>query len=169
MRSKNGKGKELRGRILDVLSLALATGFGSGYSPVAPGTAGSLLAAILAFISRGHSLLFYGLLGIFLLPGTLAADRAERLLGQKDPSRVVVDEMAGIFLSAMLVPARDYGLFAAALCFGLFRLFDIWKPWPVSKVQDLPGGYGIMADDILAGLLAGAISRIVILFTGRIC
>lgn len=89
------------------------------------------------------------LLGIVVVVGTWAACRAERVLDRKDPGIIVVDEVAGMIVSVLFLPRTPQVLVAAFL---LFRLFDIWKPFPVRASQDLPGGFGVMVDDLLAGV-----------------
>ncbi len=80
--------------------------------------------------------------------------RAVKLFGDKDPSRVVVDEVMGQFIVFLFVPL-EISLWLVAAGFFLFRLFDIWKPYPIDSLQSLPGGIGVCADDILAGIYAG--------------
>lgn len=142
----------------------VATGFGSGLLPKAPGTWGSLLAVVL-----GEGLLqlvglvgVAGLAGVSTLAGVPASGRVALLSGRKDPGEIVVDEIAGqaIALAGLhaVLPAGApdplrWGL--VALAFFLFRVFDILKPGPVDRLQSLPGGWGVMADDLLAGALAG--------------
>ena len=89
------------------------------------------------------------------LAGTWAATRAEKLLGKKDPGAVVVDEVAGQLITFLFVPwlAGPWTVFAGFLA---FRVFDIWKPYPVRRLEGLGGGLGIMADDMLAGFYAAA-------------
>jgi len=157
------------------LATLVATGFGAGLSPVAPGTAGSLLGlAIAVLIARALStgaagsltasvgLLMSGLAAAIL--GVPASTRACRALEAKDPGCVVIDEVAGQLLASAPVPLFAFSswLGAAAawfLSFAAFRLFDIWKPGPVRWLQDLPEGWGVVADDVAAGLLAaGAVA-----------
>lgn len=142
----------------------LATGLGSGLLPKAPGTWGSVLAVLLA-----EGLLeVAGVAGVAVLAavstvlGVPASGRVATLRGREDPSEVVIDEVAGqalalALLHAVLPPAAPeplrWGL--VLLAFGLFRLFDIAKPGPIDRLQSLPGGWGVMADDLLAGLAAG--------------
>jgi phosphatidylglycerophosphatase A len=90
-------------------------------------------------------------LALVTLVGLWAASRVERALGRKDPGVIVVDEVAGMMLSVLLLPRTPQVLVAAFL---LFRLFDIWKPYPARGSQALPGGLGVMADDLIAGLYA---------------
>lgn len=144
--------------LVDRVALLVATAGGVGYTPVAPGTAGSFLALLilwaLPFSPLGLALILLGVVGI----GIWAAGRAERLLGGKDPGPVVIDEVAGMFLSVLLLPRHFVLLLAAFL---LFRLFDIVKPFPIRQSQTLSGGLGVMLDDLIAGsytlaLLSGA-------------
>lgn len=132
------------------LALFLATGAGVGYSPLFPGTLGTLWGVGLAWGLRGASGPVH-LLGALLLlgVGVVISGEAEQLRGQKDPPCVVIDEIAGFWLAAFRVPA---GITSYALVFLLFRALDIWKPVP--QLERLPGGWGIMLDDALAGILA---------------
>jgi phosphatidylglycerophosphatase A len=136
--------------------LWIATGLGLGYSPFAPGTVGSLAALPLGFVlaSRGaHWMIPLSCL-ISCILGWLSAGGAARSLGKSDPGAIVIDEVAGQLLALCFVPA-DWRYYLAA--FLLFRLFDIWKPYPISRVEKWPGASGIMADDLLAGALALAV------------
>ncbi len=138
------------------LILFLATGAGSGYAPFAPGTAGAVVGLLLwaaAAVGLGASgaALLAGLVAISAL-GVWSAGRAEALLGHDDP-RITIDEVAGIWLALLWLPAR---LDVALVGFVLFRIFDIWKPPPLRAAEALPGGLGVMADDLLAGLYANA-------------
>jgi phosphatidylglycerophosphatase A len=126
----------------------VATAAGAGHSPVAPGTAGSLVAlAILWFVPFSTASLAVSFI-LVVLAGVWAGDRAERLLKQKDPSVVVIDEVAGMMLSVLTLPSTPMVLLSA---FALFRLFDIVKPFPARQAQSLAGGLGVMVDDLIAG------------------
>lgn len=137
------------------LPMLIGTGFGSGFSPVAPGTAGALLASLiwffLSFFLTGFTLLWVTviLILVFTIAGVWAADRLEPVWGE-DPSRVVVDEMVGVWIALLAAPVGHvwYGLGA----FVLFRLFDIFKPLGIRRMESLPGGIGVMMDDILSGI-----------------
>ena len=137
------------------LPMLIGTGFGSGFSPVAPGTAGALLAFgvwyALSFLVPASVLLWLTvvLALVFTVAGVWAANRLEQAWGE-DPSRVVVDEMVGCWITLLAAPAGHlwYGLAA----FGLFRLFDIWKPLGIRRMENLPGGIGVMMDDVLSGV-----------------
>ncbi len=139
--------------------LWLAVGFGSGLVPVAPGTAGSLVAA-LAYLGLGRLAWPWQVLAVaaVTLLGTVAAARAERVWGE-DPGRVVVDEVAGQWIALFALPPT-WGWVAAGFC--LFRLFDITKPPPCRRLERLPGGLGVMADDLAAGLYARLILAAVV-------
>ncbi len=137
----------------------LATGAYVGFSPIAPGTAGSALAIL---IDRGlrltESNIVYGLaVAFFSVAGVLASNVAEKHFAKKDPSAVVVDEIAGMLLSLFLIPVSWIGLLVGFL---LFRLFDIIKPFPCRRAEGLHGGLGIMADDLIAGVYANIVLRL---------
>ena len=133
----------------------IASGFGSGFSPFAPGTAGALVAVIiwtvLFYVIPFNILLVVTslLIVLFTAAGIWSADKLESEWG-KDPSKVVVDEMVGVWIALLAVPVGNvwYILFA----FLLFRFFDIFKPLGIRKMEQLEGGIGVMADDILAGI-----------------
>ncbi|MBO4986126.1 MAG: phosphatidylglycerophosphatase A [Bacteroides sp.] len=137
------------------IPVMIATGFGSGFSPIAPGTAGALLATLiwfaLATVFSDIPLLWVtgALIFLFTFLGIWAADKLEPYWGE-DPSRVVVDEMVGVWIALLAAPSGHlyYGLAA----FALFRLFDIWKPLGIRRMERLPGGLGVMMDDILSGM-----------------
>jgi phosphatidylglycerophosphatase A len=93
--------------------------------------------------------------------GTWAATRAEKLLGKKDPGAVVVDEVAGQLVALLFVP-KGAGWWVLVAAFVAFRVFDIWKPYPVRRLEGLGGGLGIMADDLLAGFYAAAVTSLLI-------
>ena len=155
---------------LHPVATLLASGLGSGLSPFAPGTAGSAVALALAWslarlldpsgdasILSAVGLLVSGL--AIGAAGVPLSTRVARAIGAKDPGCIVIDEFAGQFLASSPVPLFRFpsaGTAAAAwiASFLLFRLFDVWKPGPVRRLQDLPEGWGIVVDDMLAGLLA---------------
>lgn len=138
----------------------IATWFGAGRSPVAPGTVGTIAALPVHWVLRSVAPVPYAAAVILVtVAGTWAAEREALRLGEKDPSSVVVDEVAGVLLALFI--ARGAGLKAEIVSVLLFRLFDIWKPGPIDRIQHLePAGVGIMADDILAGALAGVLARL---------
>ena len=129
----------------------IASGGGAGYVPIAPGTAGSAVAALgLWLIPFSRIAFFVTLLGVIVV-GIWASHHVELLLGRKDPGLIVIDEVAGMMVSVALVPRSIPVLICAFL---LFRLFDIWKPFPAREAQSLHGGAGVMVDDLIAGVYA---------------
>ncbi len=144
-------------RLASRSALVVATGLGSGYSPVAPGTAGSLLGLLLFWPLAGRPpAQVFAATAILVVVGTLAAHHAARALGEKDPGLVVVDEVAGQWVSLLLLP---FTLGTALAAFFLFRAMDVLKPWPARDFERLPGGLGIVADDLMAGLYANLLLR----------
>ncbi len=141
----------LSSRVLDRVALAVATVGGAGYSPIAPGTAGSAVGALILWLAPfsriGLTLFFVAV----TVAGVWAAHRVERLLGAKDPGAIVIDELSGMTLSVLLLPLTP-GVLATA--FILFRVFDVLKPPPARASQRLGGGVGVMVDDLIAGLYA---------------
>ena len=148
------------------LPQALATFFGFGYFPWGPGTAGSLAALLIAIALHSwfHAgrLTFALLILLLLFPAVWAATHTARLLNAEDPGLVVIDEVLGQWLTLIGASALNWKSFLAA--FLLFRLFDIWKPWPIRRFEDLPEGLGIVADD----LAAGAYAALVLLISGSL-
>jgi len=133
-----------------LLATPLATWFGCGYAPKAPGTAGSLAALAIAWLLPLPPLGF-GLLGLLLAgPAIWAANVTAAETGLKDPQIVVVDEVVGQWMT--LAGAATLNWKSRLAAFVLFRLFDIWKPAPVRQLERLPGGFGIVADDAMAGV-----------------
>lgn len=133
----------------------LATGFGTGLSPIAPGTCGTLVGIAFYWPLRQLSLPVYvGVVVVVCVLGIWICGVTARHLGSRDPQCVVWDEIAGYLLTMIFAP-RDPAWVVAG--FVLFRLFDVLKPWPVSWVdRNIKHGLGIMLDDLAAGLYAGA-------------
>ena len=139
--------------------LMLGLGFGSGLSPFAPGTAGTVVALLfvplLASLSLGYLcavLLFASLLGIYI------CGYSANKLGAKDPSSIVWDEFVGLWIALAGFPVSSFWLLSG---FVVFRCFDILKPWPISVLdRKIPGGLGIMLDDILAGMMTWLVLRL---------
>ena len=131
----------------------IALGFGSGLSPKAPGTAGTLLTVPLVYFLQQQSLLIYGLVTLFvLLTGSWVCGYAAKKLQVHDHSGIVYDEVAGFLITMMFVPTGLYWMLAG---FILFRFFDALKPWPISWLdKNLHGGFGIMFDDVVAGVVS---------------
>lgn len=134
------------------LAHLLATGFGAGHSPIVPGTAGSAVGLALFWPLASLPLAWQvGICVVVFLLGVAAAARVARDSGVEDPGIVVVDEIVGQWLTLLALPFTPLG---AGLGFVLFRVMDVWKPWPARQLEHLPGGWGIMADDVMAGIYA---------------
>jgi len=124
-----------------------------GYLPIAPGTWGSL--AALAFwyliLPPISSNTFIVLIVVIFVLGIYTSSITEGVLEKKDPSAIVIDEWVGQWIALVFLPKS---LVWGVVAFALFRLFDIWKPYPISKLDNIKGGWGIMLDDVLAGIYA---------------
>ena len=138
--------------------LFIAQGAYSGRVPKAPGTAGTVIGVLLYLLLKDVSPLWYGIacVGVTVL-GTWAAGYADCILGTKDSPSIVIDEIAGFLVALFLVPFA-WGYVLAG--FALFRFFDILKPWPLKRLQDMPGGPGVMLDDIGAGVYTNIILQV---------
>ncbi|MEP6925729.1 MAG: phosphatidylglycerophosphatase A [Pyrinomonadaceae bacterium] len=167
---------------LDYLALTLAT-CGVGYIKLAPGTWGSLVGVGLYLIWRyfGAAVLQIGLasgwrtdqleawrielniLAVLLISavGIWAAGRAALLMNKKDPQQVVIDEVAGQFIALMFIPF-NVAWWMILAGFLLFRFFDILKPYPIDGMQELPGGFGVVVDDLVAGIYAAIVMSIIV-------
>jgi phosphatidylglycerophosphatase A len=144
------------------LALAIATAGGAGYVPVAPGTAGSAVGIALYFLTCRLSPTWQiVVLAVITVAGTWASSRAAIHFQRQDPSQVVVDEVAGQLLTLLLIGA---GWMGALVGFLVFRVLDVLKPWPARRLESLPGGYGIMADDLMAGVYGWIIMRALAVF-----
>jgi phosphatidylglycerophosphatase A len=169
----------------DYVALAIAT-CGVGNLPLAPGTWGSLVGIAIYLLVRGvllklffeaasptgntfdqvqYAVVAFGLLAIVVIvaAGVWAAAQTEKLSGKKDPGKVVIDEVAGQYIALLPIPlSLEPAWWSMILAFILFRFFDIVKPYPARRLESLPGGLGIMADDVIAGIYAAIIVAIVV-------
>lgn len=138
----------------------LALGFGSGLAPKAPGTFGTLMAIPLYLLMQPLALSFYLMITIAVcIAGVYICDKSARLLNVHDHPAIVWDEFAGYLITMIAAPA---GWFWVVLGFGLFRFFDIVKPWPIKWLdKSVAGGFGIMIDDVLAGVFAAVVLQII--------
>lgn len=134
--------------MLDRVALIVATAGGVGLAPAAPGTIASAGTAVALWLAAPTRLWLLALCVATSAVGTWAAGRAERMLGRKDAGQIVIDEVAGMTLTVVVA-----GTGAAALLVGflLFRLFDVAKPFPAGASERLPGGVGVVVDDLIAG------------------
>jgi len=156
-------------RLISRISIIISTLFGTGYFPFAPGTAGTLF-AVAVYLLLPESLftqilLFLPLLVLLTLISVPITGIAEKKLG-KDDGKIVLDEFAGFFFGMILIPKK---LVLVLFAFILFRIFDIFKPEPVNRLQKLKSGWGIMADDVMAGIYTNLSLQIIIrIFPGII-
>ena len=141
--------------------LAFVTGLFSGYAPIAPGTAGSLVGLAVALIPGALEPEI--IIPLSLITFSLGVYFSNRYSTAKDPdpSFVVIDEVVGMWIALFLLPFTPLALF---LSFVVFRLLDILKPFPARRLEQLPGGWGIMTDDVVAGIYANVIVRIILGF-----
>jgi len=147
------------------IALALATVFGVGYIPFAPGTFGSLAGLLLWWLlpasAAVHSVVIVVLFAIGSWSGTIADRHFKRI----DPAPVVIDEVMGMLITLWLNPVGWVGAFGA---FVVFRLADVVKPYPANRLEGLPGGMGVMADDGMAAIYANLAVRLAIWLFGRL-
>ena len=176
---KRGQSLKIRGAG-DLLATFIATGFGAGFIPFGPGTWGSLVGLLIS----------YGLISVFSLDAVLlqnalliasvilaavgiwAGTRAETIFDRKDAGQIVIDEVCGqvisfVFIAPYIVRLGSQWRWWMILGFLLFRAFDIFKPYPINRLQGLTGGVGVMMDDILAGIYAAVLMSLALLFVSR--
>lgn len=139
----------------------IATAFGAGYSPLIPGTAGSVVGLATFVALHRLSPLWQVIVTVAVCAvGVVAATYTATRVGKKDPGIVVIDEVVGQWISLLFLPFTPA---TACVGFVLFRIMDIVKPWPARDFEALPGGLGIMADDVMAGIYANLVLRIALL------
>lgn len=156
--------REQRRALLATPAGWLACGFGSGLAPAAQGTFGSLAAILPWLLLRQYSLsLNLLVIAIGFAIGVWACDVAGRALGVDDHRSLVWDEFIGQWIAWL--PALIAPWWAVVLGFALFRLFDVWKPWPIRYFdRHLKGGLGVMVDDVIAGIFAAAVLKLVLIW-----
>ncbi|MBN2372751.1 phosphatidylglycerophosphatase A [bacterium] len=146
------------------LAMAIASLFGIGYIPFCPGTFGTFAAIFLyAVIARFSLYSQVGAIFVIFFIGVWAAQKAEKILNKKDPTVVVIDEAAGYLLTMCFLP---FSITVSLIGFFLFRIFDILKPFPIKRLEKISGGWGIMMDDILAGIYSSVVLRVILYFIG---
>ncbi len=165
-----------------IFSWIIATWFGSGLLPIAPGTWGSLAAIPFAYLISVYTCpyaLISGIVALFFI-GVWASNKIERSAQMKDPGFIVVDEVVGQWIALLPLPflysfldPNSFYLFSApivAVAFIAFRIFDIWKPWPINYAdKNISGGYGIMFDDVIAGMYALIVTSVLTAGMVMIC
>ncbi len=145
--------------MLIFFSRLLTTGFFIGYIPGAPGTYGSIFAIFLLYLFPDINNL-YSMILIFLI-GVLLSSWDEKIYKIKDDSRIIIDEIYGIFVAFLYLPLKIPVIITG---FILFRLFDIFKPLIIDKSQNLPSGWGVMVDDLIAGVFTNIILQIIFIY-----
>jgi len=140
--------------------LILATGFGVGYSPIAPGTMGTILTIpIYLFLSAIPSLLYELTLITSFFFASWVSGYAQKYFGRLDDQRIVIDEMMGFLITMLWLPKTNFSIITG---FFLFRFFDILKPFPIRRMEKRwRGGYGVVLDDVLAGIYANIILHLI--------
>ncbi len=142
---------------MNSLAKAIATALGAGYSPIGPGTCGTAVAVPLAWLLAGLPLWQFSVITLAVtLVGVWAAATADRAWGTHDSGRIVIDEVAGYLVTVALVDRTNW--IVLGIGFVVFRFFDIVKPPPVRWLdENLPGGWGVVLDDIAAGVMGAAV------------
>ncbi len=165
----------------DRFTALVTTFFGSGMSPKAPGTMGSLAAAVVAYpmaLAASQSGVMIGAHIIFLVAAIVVffgaipfVNKAMRDTGTEDPGWIVIDEVCGVFMALAFVPAGSIVAYPwiLAIAFGLFRFFDILKPLGIHRFEKFPGAWGVMADDLLGGIYAGILLWVGIWLVSSYC
>jgi phosphatidylglycerophosphatase A len=149
--------------MLDRFFLFLAAGFGAGYSPIAPGTAGTLVAIpIYFFLSFIPSPLYELTIITFFFLSSWISEKAQREWGRRDHPRIVIDEIVGFLITMLWLPKTTLFII---LGFFVFRFFDIVKPPPIRLLERVKGGYGVVLDDVAAGIYSNIVLQIISYFT----
>jgi phosphatidylglycerophosphatase A len=146
-------------------ALAFATVLGVGYIPVAPGTFGSLAGLVVWAALPSSALAQFAFILVLFVVGSWSGGVAERHFGRTDPGQVVIDEVMGMLVTLFLNPVGWRG---AAVAFLLFRAADVVKPYPANRLERLPGGIGVMADDGMAAVYANLVLRLALQIAHRV-
>lgn len=142
----------------DKVARSLATLFGIGYLPVMPGTFATLAGILLYLLIKKNLFIYLALTAVFIVLGFIVSGKAQKTFGAKDPKEIVIDELCGILIVYILIPFRICNL---VIGFIIFRFIDILKVYPIDRLERLKKGWGIMLDDIVAGILTNIILQIV--------
>jgi phosphatidylglycerophosphatase A len=148
-----------------VLPLAVATVFGIGYAPIAPGTFGSAAGLVVWWLLPASPAVHAAAILTLFAAGSWSGSVAERHFGRTDPGQVVIDEVMGMLVTLFMNPA---GWIGVLLAFFLFRLFDVIKPYPSDRLEKLHGGVGVMADDGMAAIYANLVLRACLWIAARV-
>ena len=146
------------------LALLVATVMGVGYAPFAPGTFGTAAGLLLwAVLPTAPAVQALAILALFAV-GSWSGSVAERHFGRTDPGQVVVDEVMGMLITLFMIPVGWWGAVAGFL---IFRVADVLKPFPANRLERLPGGVGVMADDAMAAVYANVALRVALMFVAH--
>ena len=145
--------------------LAIATVFGVGYAPFAPGTFGSAAGLVLWWLLPSATVIQAAAIVLMFAIGSWGGNIAERHFGRTDPGQVVIDEVMGMLITLFLNPVGWIGALAGFL---LFRVFDVIKPYPANRLEQLHGGIGVMADDAMAAVYANLVLRFCLWSAGHL-
>jgi phosphatidylglycerophosphatase A len=150
--------------VIDRLGLAIATVAGVGYAPIAPGTFGSAAGLLVWWLLPASTAVQAAAIVVIFVAGSWGGNIAERHFGRTDPGQVVVDEVMGMLITLFLNPVGWAGALAGFL---LFRIFDVIKPYPANRLEQLHGGVGVMADDGMAAIYANLVLRLGLYILGN--
>jgi len=150
---------------MEKIVLLTATFFGIGYFPGIPGTAATAAGVALAFLLKGQALAYAAVVFVLLALGVWSSGRLEKTLNRKDPGIVVIDEVVGILIALAGVPLTWP---VAISGFFLFRAFDMFKIYPVNRLEAMPGGWGVMLDDVMAGVYTNIVLSIAVRWAGLV-
>jgi phosphatidylglycerophosphatase A len=152
-------------RVARTIILFISQGAYAGKFPVAPGSAGTVVGVFIYLGMKGLPPVHYAAVCILvILVGMWAAGHAEIMLGRTDSPLIVIDEIAGFLTAMFMIPS---GLFFIVSGFVIFRVFDIMKPWPLKRLQELHGGPGVMLDDVGAGIYTNVLLQLAAVFISR--
>ncbi len=151
--------------MIEKLKLIFITGFGTGYTPKGSGTVASLIGIIFFVLFSKYIVVYYLLLLFIIVGGIYFSSWGEIYFNEKDSGKIVIDEIAGMMISLAgftFYKFEAVNIFLIVTAFILFRLFDIFKPFPINNVQKLKGGWGIMLDDIIAGIFSNILLHLIL-------
>lgn len=138
---------------------SIATFFGVGYLPIMSGTFASLAGVVVYLLIRHNPYIYLGITALLIIAGFIVSNRAQAFFASRDPHEVVIDEVCGMLITYMMLPHKTSIIIIG---FFLFRLFDIVKIYPINRLERLNKGWGIMLDDIAAGVFANIILQVIV-------